>query len=136
MLKLEAGFPKPEIKFRKLEVRSPRDRISTAVFNSLSVFTPDYRAETSVTSLSLLEDEEDAEESGDDGDGVDDEAAGSSGEKETEEGGKKREQHDEFTDRTREDEFSLESNLPADGEQEKDNTSREGGGFCPRIPSV
>ncbi|MCJ8731054.1 hypothetical protein PDJAM_G00191630 [Pangasius djambal] len=71
------------------------------------------------------EEDDDAEESrdgGDDDDDDDEEAAGSSEEEETEKGGKQKE--DEFTDKTREAEFSLESNLPADGEQEKVDTSR------------
>ncbi|KAB5582183.1 hypothetical protein PHYPO_G00184240 [Pangasianodon hypophthalmus] len=76
------------------------------------------------------EEEEDAEESGDGGDDDDDgdddeEAAASSEEEETEKGGKQKQQEEEFTDKTREAEFSLESNLPADGEQEKVDTSRE-----------
>lgn len=40
-----------------------------------------------------------------------------------------KEQEDEFTDKTREAEFSLELNLPAEGEQEKTDTSREGQGL-------
>ncbi|KAG7334528.1 hypothetical protein KOW79_002935 [Hemibagrus wyckioides] len=66
------------------------------------------------------EDDEAAEESGEGHDG--DEAAGFSEEEEALGGGK---QEKEFTDETHEAEFSLELNLPADGEQEKHHTSRE-----------
>lgn len=73
---------------------------------------------------SLLEDDE--EGSAGHGDDGDEEAAGSSEEEETEERGKQKEPEDEFTDKTREAEFSLESNLPAEGEQDKADTSPEG----------
>lgn len=93
------------------------EQTSSAVFNFLSMFIRDYRSDTSVVFLSLIEDDEDAEESGDDEEA---EAA-------TEEG--RKQQEDEFTDGTREAEFCLESNLPADGEPENADTSREGGVF-------
>lgn len=93
-------------------------------FHLLYIFIPDYGSKALVIySFLLTEDDEDAEAGGD----VDDEqAVGSYEEEETEGGGKLKEQEDEFTDKTREAEFSLELNLPADGEQEKANTSRDG----------
>uniref|UniRef100_W5UQG0 U3 small nucleolar RNA-associated protein 25 homolog n=1 Tax=Ictalurus punctatus TaxID=7998 RepID=W5UQG0_ICTPU len=84
------------------------------------------------------EDHEDAAEELDDpneeeeeiGDGDDEEEIGGDDddggdEEETGESGMQKEQEDEFTDKTREAEFSLELNLPAEGEQEKTDTSRE-----------
>lgn len=70
-------------------------------------------------------DGEEAEERGDGGDddGDEEEAAGLS---EDAVGGKQEAQDGEFTDETREAEFSLESNLPADGDQEKHLKAQEG----------
>ncbi|KAF7710780.1 U3 small nucleolar RNA-associated protein 25 homolog [Silurus meridionalis] len=75
------------------------------------------------------EDDGDTEQSGDDGDAdggdADETAAGFSEEEEAEEDGKQKEQGEEFTDRTGEARFSLESNLPVDGEQQKTDMSQE-----------
>ncbi|XP_047668899.1 U3 small nucleolar RNA-associated protein 25 homolog [Tachysurus fulvidraco] len=72
-------------------------------------------------------DDEEAEERGGDGDDDDgDEEAAGLSEEEDAVGGKQEAQGGEFTDETREAEFSLESNLPADGEQEKHQEHHEG----------